>query len=227
MVDFIVTDNRCSRNLRDTVTVKLSALGKPSQPPSVRTTLKQPVVELVVSPSDSVGHTQFDVLGNDPDRDTIRLTGVGRGFDVMAAGMNFTNKYGLPTLQSPFSWKPTCELMAGKAEATFVVDFVVDDRSCQPHHTDTTTVTFHVTNPSVNADIKVPNVFTPNNDGVNDYFAVKDLPENTCDEQFKRVDITNRWGPPYSPRPTPNSGGTAPTHPLARIIISCKPPNEP
>ncbi|WP_332367976.1 gliding motility-associated C-terminal domain-containing protein [Spirosoma telluris] len=160
----------------------------------MRTTLAQPVVELTVSPSDSIGRTQFDVLGNDPDRDTIRLTGTGRGFDVKAAGMNFTDKSGLPTLQSAFNWKPTCELMAGRAEATFIVDFVVDDRSCQPNHTDVTTVTFHVKNPSVNAEIKIPNVFTPNGDGVNDYFAVKDLPENSCDEQFKRVDITNRWG---------------------------------
>ena len=194
VVDFIVTDNRCSRNLRDTVTVNLSALGKPSQPPSVRTTLPQAVVELVVSPSDSAGRTMFDVLGNDPDRDTIRMTGTGRGFDIKSAGMDFTGTFGLPTLQSPFSWKPTCELMAGQKEATFIVDFVVDDRSCLPKHTDTTTVTFHVTSPSFGADIKIPNVFTPNNDGMNDYFAVKDLPENTCDEQFKRIDITNRWG---------------------------------
>ena len=194
IVDFIVTDTRCNNNMRDTVTVRLSALGLPSQPPSVRTTLPQPVVELTVSPTDSTGRSAFDVLGNDSDRDTLRLTGTGRGFDVKAAGMAFTNKSGLPTLQSAFAWKPTCELMAGRSEATFVVDFVVDDRSCQPRHADTTTVTFHVKNPSFNADIKVPNVFTPNGDGYNDYFAVNDLPENSCDEQFKRIDITNRWG---------------------------------
>ena len=194
IVDFIVTDTRCNRNLRDTVTVNLSAIGLPSQPPSVRTTLPQPVVDITVSAADSVGRTTFDVLGNDPDRDTIRLTGVGRGFDVKAVGMEFTDKLGRPTLQSLFNWKPTCELMAGKAEATFVVDFVVDDRSCQPNHTDVTTVTFHVKNPSANTEISVPNVFTPNGDGFNDYFAVKDLPENTCYEQFKSIEITNRWG---------------------------------
>ncbi|GAB3946634.1 hypothetical protein GCM10028805_17470 [Spirosoma harenae] len=194
VVDFIVTDIRCGQNLRDTVTVRLAAIGIPSQPPSVRTTLSQQVIELTVSPSDSAGHTSFDVLGNDPDRDTLRLTGTGRGFDMKAMGMTFTNKSGLPTLQSAFTWKPTCELMAGKTEATFVVDFVVDDRSCQPNHTDMTTVTFHVTKPIFSADIKIPNVFTPNGDGINDYFAVKDLPENSCDEQFRRIDVTNRWG---------------------------------
>ncbi len=194
LVDFIVTDTRCNRNLRDTVTVNLAAIGLPSQPPSVRTTLAQQVVELVVSPADSAGRTNFDVLGNDPDRDTLRLTAVGRGFDVKTSGMLFTDKFGLPTLQSPFAWKPTCELMAGKVDATFVVDFMVDDRSCQPNHTAITTVTFHVKNPSFNADITVPNIFTPNGDGINDYFAIKDLPENSCDEQFKSIEVSNRWG---------------------------------
>ncbi|MBD2700319.1 gliding motility-associated C-terminal domain-containing protein [Spirosoma sp. BT702] len=194
VVDFIVTDTRCSRNLRDTVTVNLAATGIPSQPPSVRTTLPQPVVEITVSPGEAGGQAIFDVLGNDPDRDTLLMTGTGRGFDMKTVGMSFTNKNGVPTLQSPFTWKPTCELMAGKTEATFVVDFVVDDRSCQPQHTDMTTVTFVLKNPTANVDIKIPNVFTPNGDGFNDYFAISDFPENSCDEQFVSIEITNRWG---------------------------------
>ena len=194
VVDFIVTDTRCNRNLRDTVTVKLTAVGLPNQPPIVRTTLPQPVVELTVSPGDTAGWVRFDVLGDDPDRDVLSLTGVGRGFDVRGVGMSFADKSGPPVLQSPFAWKPTCELMAGRSEATFVVDFVVDDHSCQPQHTDMTTVTFHVKNPSASAEIKIPNVFTPNGDGINDYFAVSGLAENVCDEQFKSVEISNRWG---------------------------------
>ena len=194
IVDFIVTDTRCNRNLSDTVTVNLSAVGLPSQPPTIQTTLSGPVVDLVVSSDDLEGRVAFDVLGNDPDRDTLRLTGSGRGFDAKAAGMSFANKTGAPTLRSAFGWKPTCELMAGRSEATFVMDFVADDRSCQPRHTDTTTVTFRVKDPSVINEITVPNVFTPNGDGYNDYFAVKDLPENGCVEQFKSVGITNRWG---------------------------------
>ena len=35
---------------------------------------------------------------------------------------------------------------------------------------------------------KIPNVFSPNQDGVNEFFAIKDLPENSTLEMF------NRWG---------------------------------
>ena len=225
IVDFIVTDNRCSRNLRDTVTVNLSALGKPSQPPSIRTSLPQPVVELTVSPSDSLGRTLFDVLCDDADRDTLFLTGVGRDFDLKITGMLFTNKSGVPTLQSPFSWKPTCALMEGRAEATFVVDFTADDRSCQPNHTAVTSVTFLVKNPSATADFKLPNVFTPNGDGYNDYFALTEFPENSCDEQFKRIDIANRWGATIFSSTNPKfrwDGNNAPVGTYYYLLLTTK-----
>ncbi|HLL93788.1 MAG TPA: gliding motility-associated C-terminal domain-containing protein [Spirosoma sp.] len=225
IVDFIVTDTRCNRNLRDTVTVNLAAVGLPSKPPTIQTTLPQAVVDLVVSPNDPAGNVTFDVLGNDPDRDTLRLTGTGRGFDAKAAGMQFTDKTGLPTLQSAFGWRPTCELMAGRSEATFVVDFVVDDRSCQPQHTDTTTVTFRVKDSSVSKDITVPNVFSPNGDGINDFFAVQDLPENSCAEQFKSVEITNRWGQVVFRSVDPRfrwSGANAPTGTYYYLIQTTK-----
>jgi len=194
IVDFIVTDTRCNRNLSDTVSVVLTATGTPSQPPAIRTTLNQPVVDLVVTPSDTAGRSTFDVLATDPDRDILYMTGTGRGFDMKAVGMTFSNKTGTPTLQSAFDWKPTCELLAGKPEATYVVDFAADDRSCQPNRTATTTVTFRLLDPSLTATIVVPNVFTPNGDGFNDFFAVKDMPQNACSEQFISVEIANRWG---------------------------------
>lgn len=39
-----------------------------------------------------------------------------------------------------------------------------------------------------NTEIVIPNVFTPNNDGINDIFEIKNLPENTLTQ------IYNRWG---------------------------------
>jgi len=37
-------------------------------------------------------------------------------------------------------------------------------------------------------DVLIPNIFTPNNDGVNDYFEIKNLPDDASTQIF------NRWG---------------------------------
>lgn len=196
VVDVVAFDNRCNRPLGDTVTVRLSAIGAPSRPPTVRTTLPQPLVELTINPADTANSViRFDVLGNDPDRDTIRLFASGRGFDYQKSGMSFVGKRGLPMLQSPFLWRPTCELLQGKQEATFVLDFIGTDGSCQPRNSDTTTVTIKLKNLTVSPEsIKIPNVFTPNGDGYNDFFTVPSLPPDNCSDQFRDVEIVNRWG---------------------------------
>ncbi len=194
-VDFVVTDTRCGANLRDTVTVNLSAQGLPSQPPTIQTTLPKPIVTVVLPPGDSNPATiSFDVLANDPDRDTLRLTATGRGFDLKQTGMTFTNKFGKPTLSSAFGWQPDCSLLKGRDSTTFVLDFVADDRACQPRHTDTTTVTVIVKQLPITFDVNIPNVFTPNGDGHNDFFTAPGLPPNNCDEQFVQAEVVNRWG---------------------------------
>ncbi len=195
LVDFVVTKVRCNQTLRDTVTVNLSAVGLPSQPPTIATTLPRPTIDLILNPADTTGSTiRFDVLGNDPERDSIRLTGAGRGFSFGSYGIAWTNRFGPPTLRSGLLWRPTCDLLEGKSEATFVLDFVADDRSCQPRHTDTTSVTVRLRNPEIDANLRIPNVFTPNNDGINDYWSVTDLPADNCTEQFAYVEVLNRWG---------------------------------
>ncbi|KAB7727913.1 T9SS type B sorting domain-containing protein [Rudanella paleaurantiibacter] len=195
LVDFVVTKTRCNRTLRDTVTVDLTAVGLPSQPPTIRTSLPNPVIELTLNPADETRSTiQFDVLGNDPDRDSIRLTGTVRGGSMADLGVSWRDLFGRPSLQSGFLWQPSCELLQGKEEATFVFDFVADDRSCQPKHADTTSVTVRLKNPTVDYTLNIPNVFTPNNDGINDFWSVADLPADNCSEQFQSVEIVNRWG---------------------------------
>ena len=41
---------------------------------------------------------------------------------------------------------------------------------------------------------KLPNIFTPNGDGINDEFYIDNMLNETCEEQFKKVEIYNRWG---------------------------------
>jgi gliding motility-associated-like protein len=47
-------------------------------------------------------------------------------------------------------------------------------------------------------ELKIPNVFSPNNDGVNDVFVIENLPESAS------VQIYNRWGALVAESSTPN-----------------------
>lgn len=197
VVDFIAIKRACNVERRDTTTVRLSAKGQPSQPPTIRTSLPNRVVELTIVPNDTAsGNVRFTVFGNDSDKtDSLRLTGAGRGFDLSQLGMRFANKSGRPELQSPFLWQATCATLQGKREATFTLDFANTDGSCQAKNKDTTSVVLKLKTPDVNyEDLRVPNVFTPNNDGKNDYFSLINVPVESCYEKFERVDIYNRWG---------------------------------
>ncbi|MEZ0538861.1 gliding motility-associated C-terminal domain-containing protein [Fibrella arboris] len=197
IVDFIAINKKCGIERRDTTTVRLMAQGVASQPPSIRTSLPSRVIELVVSPADTaVGGVRFTVFGNDPDQaDTLRLTGAGRGFSLASTGMSFANKTGRPELQSVFSWQATCAVLQGKSEATFTLDFANTDSSCQPKNTDTTSVVLKLRTPVINYDdMKIPNTITPNDDGKNDYFALLNVPVETCSDRFERVTVYNRWG---------------------------------
>ncbi|MFC5408303.1 gliding motility-associated C-terminal domain-containing protein [Larkinella bovis] len=194
VIDFIVTDTRCNRNQRDTVTVRLKATPETSRPPTVRTTLANPVVDLTVTHSDSIpAAIRFDVIAEDPDPDPLKLTAVGHNFDYKSLGMQFESKTGPSPLVSPFVWQPGCPVLQGKSEATYELDFISQDNSC-PNNYDTTRVTFRVKDVPVDYNITITNVITPNADGKNDVFSVPDLPQDNCSDQFRRVDITNRWG---------------------------------
>ncbi|MGV3561523.1 T9SS type B sorting domain-containing protein [Larkinella arboricola] len=194
VVDFIVTDTRCNRNQRDTVTVRLKATPETSRPPTVKTTLGTPVVELTITHGDSLpAAVRFDVIGEDPDPGVLKLSAVGNNFDWKSLGMQFEEKTGPSPLTSPFVWQPTCPVLQGKEKATYELDFISQDSSC-PTLYDTTRVTFVVKDIPVDYDITITNVITPNEDGKNDFFSVPNLPLDNCADQFRRVDIMNRWG---------------------------------
>ncbi|MRS62667.1 gliding motility-associated C-terminal domain-containing protein [Larkinella terrae] len=194
IVDFIVTDTRCNRNLRDTVTVRLKAAPATGHPPTVRTTLNNPVIELTITHTDSVpAAVRFDVIAEDPDPEIQKLTAVGNKFDWTRLGMKFENKTGPSPLVSPFVWQPGCDVLQGKEKATYELDFISQDNSC-PNQYDTTRVTFVVKDIPVDYNITITNVITPNGDGKNDIFSVPNLPQDNCVDQFRRVDIHNRWG---------------------------------
>ena len=105
-----------------------------------------------------------------------------------------------------FSWTPGCEIFANDVYTNdyHFVFRVLDDR-CHNEKDTTLEVVFKVKDVDRNADnFLPPNVITPNNDGLNDFFAmvrrdengelVSVLPNDNCTGRFVKFVVYNRWG---------------------------------
>jgi gliding motility-associated-like protein len=194
VVDFIVTDVGCSRQLRDTVTVRLRANLRPNRPPTISSSVGMAVNQQIDVEAEAQTMS-FDVFGDDADPDQLRLYAQGRGFELSKYKIQFQDKSGTPRLTSSLSWSPDCQTMEELAGKTLTIDFFVEDNSCGPIRRDTLTMLLNVPVLPTQAELKnLPNVITPNGDGKNDCFFVTNLVKTRCGPQFERVEIYNRWG---------------------------------
>jgi gliding motility-associated-like protein len=193
IVDFILTDTRCGRNLKDSISVTLKAVTPFSDPPEVKTSLLKNEIEVILDGTEPQP-INFDVISTDINSDPLKLYAQPKGFDLKSVNMIWTDKDGVARIVNPFAWKPDCSFLKGKDQAEYKIDFITEDNSCSPNRFDTTSVKITLKNKIANYDIFKPaNVFTPNGDGKNDYFSL-DLPENNCSEAFEYIEIFNRWG---------------------------------
>jgi gliding motility-associated-like protein len=193
IVDFILTDTRCGRNLKDSISVTLKAITPFSDPPEVKTSLLKNEIEVILDGTEPQP-INFDVISTDINLDPLKLYAQPKGFDLKSVGMIWTDKDGVAKIVNPFAWKPDCSFLKGKEQAEYKIDFITEDNSCSPNRFDTTSVKITLKNKIANFDVFKPaNVFTPNGDGKNDFFSL-DLPENNCSEAFEYIEIFNRWG---------------------------------
>jgi gliding motility-associated-like protein len=193
IVDFILTDTRCGRNLKDSISVTLKAITPFSDPPEVKTSLLKNEFEVILDGTEPQP-INFDVISTDINLDPLKLYAQPKGFDLKSVGMIWTDKDGVAKIVNPFAWKPDCSFLKGKEQAEYKIDFITEDNSCSPNRFDTTSVKITLKNKISNFDVFKPaNVFTPNGDGKNDFFSL-DLPENNCSEAFEYIEIFNRWG---------------------------------
>lgn len=193
LIDFIVSEERCGYLLTDTITVRLKVVDKENIRPTIKTTLTSKNIAYTLF-SD---HTaiSFDVIGEDNNLDDLlSLYAVPQGFDLKTVGIGWNNLTGKAMLRSSFTWLPSCQLLEGTESKTFTILFVAQDNSCGTTNKDTTSVMITIKDKAMDFSFKPANIFTPNNDGKNDYFSIPDLPEDNCFEQFKNFQVVNRWG---------------------------------
>ena len=105
-----------------------------------------------------------------------------------------------------YNWQPTIGLSCGfcanpKASPQVTTKYILTKQNCNIITKDSITITIkNDCNPKGAEALEVPNVFTPNGDGINDTFHIL-LPSSVSDVSFT---IFNRWGLEVASNPSPS-----------------------
>ncbi|WPP52184.1 T9SS type B sorting domain-containing protein [Catalinimonas niigatensis] len=90
----------------------------------------------------------FDVLAEDFDDDFIVLNAVGDGFELNDYNMYFPGNQGIKSVESPFSWRLSCNVIDLAEKSKFVITFLARDNSaCGVPSMDSLKVTVNVLPP--------------------------------------------------------------------------------
>jgi gliding motility-associated-like protein len=141
-----------------------------------------------------------------PQKDPLMIELIDVEGDYTPTGYAFTPVSGTSGVQTAFSWTPDCSIFKNDVyDNNYSFTFRVTDSRCGKVAGDT-----------VNVSVKIkdyeggvlfgdpPNVFTPNGDNQNDYYAMEKLddqgnrvnliPPDNCTGSFVMIQIFNRWG---------------------------------
>lgn len=133
------------------------------------------------------------VTASDINADWVGLSASSELFSTPVTGAytSFANDSAIGTVQSELCFASNCSHIR---EQPYRVTFYARDYSCYGTNVITNIVDITVASPvDGKLDKIIPNVFTPNNDGRNDFFKVNVENINDCFDKFT-IKIYNRWG---------------------------------
>jgi CHU_C Type IX secretion signal domain len=213
---FIVIDNanKCLFYKADTVDIEV----KLSLPHNAK-----PQLSAFTSSLQSVANTSLEyvlgqpievnLLGTDSDvlpSDRLTLSLIEAKGDLEPQGYTFQKVGGATPVQSILSWIPDCSIFKNQVyDNNYEFKFRLADDRCMTAKADTISLNLKIRDVD-GSDRKfyMPNVFTPNGDNRNDYFALEgidsegnedlnekvSLPKDNCTDHFESIKIFNRWG---------------------------------
>ncbi len=223
LFQFIVVDNsnKCRIYRADTVDVHVKILPPLNTAPQLVIQHGAAIVNDKTATFILGQSIQFDLTGTDadvfPDKDLLKLTLIEAKGNVPPEGYVFTPREGKGKVETVFSWAPDCSLFRSDVfENSYTFKFRVSDDRCFNAKADTVSLTVVLKDvESDDSEFLPPNVFTPNGDGCNDYFALEGIeicpfnpdpqtnpdevvsfPPDNCFRRFESVRIYNRWGNP-------------------------------
>ncbi len=163
----------------------------------------------------NLGHVGLNVVGTDLNTsaiDTLNLTLISASGNIQPSGYNFANATGLHTVESIFSWDPSCTIFKdGSYDNIYQFQFLVTNNHCKTPARDTATIKLEIKDiESTDINFLPANVITTFPDHCNDFFAIDGFegepecngqtrqvvpaPLDNCSNSFKEVRIYDRWG---------------------------------
>lgn len=181
---FTATTLNCGQPITKTLAVEVRPDYR-NQPPLMRAAMAGKTIEVFD------GATFTDTIyGSDADLHLLALTARGEDFELAGRDMTFVATGGPGQARAVFTWAPACQVTPG---GSYTVHFTMTETACQATPPQTLSATFKVRSQEETPFLPA-NIFTPNQDGQNDYFELPNLPRNYCGSSFAAIRIFNRWG---------------------------------
>jgi hypothetical protein len=210
---FIAIDstNKCRLRKRDTVHVFVNVLPPLNNPPILNVASLNPnvtytdgAVEAKVGEAIRISLTVVDEDIAPPEQVRIDLV-KAEGGTHPPEGFTFTPVTGASPQTATLEWSPDCTIFTDETYSNdYFFTFIYMDNHCQSEVADTLKMSINVRDVlTQDFELDPPNVFTPNGDNFNEYFAMERmqddgpvnlLPPDNCVGQFRNVRIYNRWG---------------------------------
>ncbi len=212
---FYVIDasNKCRLYKADTVDVSVKLFPPENESPVLTVNSLNPNLNLSSNQLNVTLGQQIalGLRGSDtdtkPSKDFLKLTLIEVDGNAPLEGFDFTPAEGTSPIETTWVWNPDCTIFQdGIYENDYTLTFRVADDRCFSATADTVKIKIKIKDiDGSDENFYPPNFFSPNDDGINDYYAmeIKDvetgeflnvLPLDNCVAQFQSVRIYNRWG---------------------------------
>ncbi|MCA6075533.1 gliding motility-associated C-terminal domain-containing protein [Fulvivirga sedimenti] len=207
MAFFIEDFDKCQVTNRDTLRVDL-ILEPPAATPLVLTARSLTQTQIVNARLEAeIGEEiRIRIQGIDFDNDEMHLELI-QSDPRLVGRFTFESVRGRERIQSELIWLPECDVFTiGEEEDLYSFTFRLTDDNCYERGEEILTLELSIADiVSPDSEFIPPNIFTPNDDEYNQYFAldgftddnrpiVTGLPLDNCERKFEEVIIYNRWG---------------------------------
>lgn len=194
---FILNDlDKCKFSNFDSLEVNITILPPANTPPQFSFVNLNEAVSFQARQADvRVGDAlKLEVVADDIEGNEVNLQLLPGS--ELPEGASFSPVTALKTAKSILNWNVECfNLTEDLSAKTYLLQFAAGDDACYNAQADTVELTLNVEDIQNEITEFMPaNVFTPNKDGVNDFYFLPDLPLDDCTGRFMSFRVFNRWG---------------------------------